>query len=117
MLLKTQKIWMWIFGAMFVIPEILFFTTPSSVLSFMTNFSGSNIPSPIYFLVSPQFFVDHNFYVFFALAIEWIGVLGLLALSVKFKKKIFVILSGLIFVWVSLVFYVSYVLSTMNPIM
>ena len=72
---------------MFAIPEVLFLTTPLSILSFVNNFSETNIKAPIYFLINSQFFTDHPIYPLSAVAIEWIGILGLLIISIKCKKK------------------------------
>ena len=109
MMKKTQKIWMWIFIAMFALPEILFFTTPLSILSIVNNFSETNIKSPIYFFINQQFFTDHPIYLFLILAIEWLGILGLLAMSIKFNKKILYILLGIILAWLSFIIFVGYV--------
>ncbi len=105
-----QKIWLWIFGAMFIIPEILF----SFVLSIL-DFLKVNINPLIYFFINNQFFIDHPIYLLFANAIEWAGVLGLLVMSIKSKKIVFIFLLTAILLWLSLDFYFGYVLTiTMN---
>ncbi len=110
MMSKTQKIWLWIFGAMFVVIEILF----SFILS-IVGFFGKNI-SPLYmFFVSQQFFIDHPLYLLVANAIEWAGVLGLLIISIKSKKRVLIVPLVIILLWLSLDFYLGYVLTiTMN---
>ena len=115
---KIQKIWMWIFIAMFAIPEILFYFTPLSILSFINNFSETNIKPIAYSFVNPQFFTDNPIYLLLFLAIEWLGVLGLLIMSIKSKKKILSILLGIIILWLSFLIPISfiliYVFSTMS---
>lgn len=106
---KPQKIWMWIFIAMFAVPEILF----SFVLSFV-DFLGKNI-APLYLLFTPyHFFIDHPVYLLIAEAIEWLGVLGLFVISIKNKKLIFVILLGIVLLWLSVNFSMGYIISTMT---
>ena len=107
---KIQKIWLWIFVAMFAIPEILFSFTPLSILSFINNFSETNIKPIAYFFVNPQFFTDNPICLLFFLAIEWLGVLGLLIMSIKSKKKLFIILLSIVLLWLSFIFFVGYVI-------
>jgi hypothetical protein len=114
---KTQKIWMWIFIAMFTIPEILFFFTPLSILSFTNNFSPTNIKPIAYSFVNSQFFTDHPGYLLVAIIIEWLGALGLLIISFKSKKKIPSVMLLVVLLWLSFLIFVGYVLSTMSPIL
>lgn len=88
MISKTQKIWLWIFGAMFLIPEILFLNIPVSISSFLNNFSESSIKSPIYYFFSEQFFTDHQAYIMWELYVEFIGALCLSILLFLTNKKI-----------------------------
>lgn len=115
---KMQKIWLWIFIAMFAIPEILFYFTPLSILSFTNNFSQTNIKPIAYFFINSQFFTDNPAYVLFFLAVEWFGVLGLLAMSIKFKKKIFIILLSIFMLWLSFLIIsfliIQHIFSTMS---
>lgn len=111
---KIQKVWMWIFIAMFAIPEILFFTTPSFILSIINNFREVNVNPPIYFFISPQFLIDHQLYTILSLVVEWLGVFGLFMLSMKFNKKLFIILLGIVLLWISLIVFLGYVFSTMS---
>ena len=113
---KMQKVWMWVFIAMFAVPEILFLTTPLSILSFTNNFSAMNINPPIYYLVNSQFFTDQPIYLLLVIAIEWVGVLGLLLIGVKSKKRIPTILLGIVLLWLSVDLYFAYIISTMGPI-
>ncbi|OGZ75275.1 MAG: hypothetical protein A3G45_02730 [Candidatus Staskawiczbacteria bacterium RIFCSPLOWO2_12_FULL_37_15] len=106
---KMQKVWLWIFIAMFAVPEILFFITPLSISSVINNFSGINIRPPIYLFISKQFLTDNPIYPLFAMVIEWVGILGLLIKSIKFNKKIVAVLLGIILVWLSFIIFVGYV--------
>ncbi len=109
MLSKKQKIWLGIFGTMFVVPEILF----SFVLSIVV-FLGITI-NPLYsFFINHQFFIDHSNYLLIANTVEWAGVLGLLVMSWKFKRKILVILLGIILLWLSIELYLGYIISNMS---
>ncbi len=114
---KVQKIWLWVFVAMFVVPEILFYFTPLSILSFLNNFSETNIKSPIYYVVGQQFFTDHIGYLLLAMGIEWFGILGLLIMSIKFKKKILIIGLAILLLWFSAIFGIVNMLSHMELVM
>jgi predicted neutral ceramidase superfamily lipid hydrolase len=109
MMTKTQKIWMWIFLAMFAIPEILFFNLISFPLYFLTKgnitmasliFGNSYLFSPFSFLV--------------ILCIEIIGALGLFVLSIKSNKKIMSVLLGAISLLLVAIFYFVYGASNMS---
>ncbi len=100
---------MWIFIAMFALPEILFLFTLSAF-----DFFGINIVPLSSILFGRQFFSDHPIYLLLAHILEWLGALGLLVLSIKFNKKIFVILFSIILLWLSVYLYFGYVISTMN---
>jgi len=104
MLTKKQKKWLWVFIAMFAIPEILFLITPLSILSFVNNFSATNITAPIYYIISQQFFVDNPAYLLLAIAIEWLGVVGILITSAKRRKKVFVVISAIFLLWLFIIF-------------
>jgi len=106
---KIQKIWMWIFIAMFAIPEILF----SFVLSFVEFFGMDIIPLYSFFF-KYHFFIDHPVYLLIAEAIEWIGVLGLLIMSVKSNKKILTFLLFIILLWISINFSMGYIIANMS---
>ena len=107
MLTKNQKTWMWIFIAMFAIPEITF------------SFIISLIPigmSPLYtVLINKQFFLDNPIYLLVSQFIELIGVLGLLYLSIKSKRKILSVLLSIVVLLLIFIAYVGFVVSfTMN---
>jgi len=109
---KLKKIWMWIFIAMFALPEILFSFTLS-----MVDFLGKNI-APLYvFFIGHQFFIDHPIYLLIANATEWLGVLGLLVISAKANKKILAVLLGIILLWLSIELYFGCVINNMNLVM
>ena len=114
MMSKMQKMWVWIFGAMFVVPEVLFLFTPLSLLSILGNFSQINLKPLLFFFVNPQFFADNPFYLFLALAFEWVGVLGLLILSIKFSKKILILLLGIFITWLLFLTFLSYAVINMG---
>jgi len=80
---KTQKIWMWIFGAMFLIPEILW----SPVLNFYYEFLQTSKTSYVQslrngFLQNP----DNINFLRITILVEFIGVLLFLFLLVKNKN-------------------------------
>ncbi len=109
MLSKMQKIWLGVFGAMFLIPEILFFNIVSyiSVLFFSREMSTiallflkNNSLSPTIFLI--------------ILFIEIIGVLGLLIFCIKFNKKLFSVILGIISLWLLFIFLFINILSHMS---
>jgi hypothetical protein len=102
---------------MFALPEILFFITPLSILSFFNNFSETNIKSPIYYVIGQQFFTDHIGYLFLAMGIEWLGILGLLIMSIKFKKKILITGLLIFLLWFSAIFGITNMLSHMELVM
>jgi hypothetical protein len=116
MMTKIQKTWMWVFIAMFALPEILFFNTPLALISLSSNFSASDINPPIYFLINPQFFIDYPVFSLLVMIIEWLGVLGLFVISIKFSKKIPAILLGIILLWLSVELYLGYIISSMSVV-
>lgn len=106
-----HKIWMWIFIAMFAVPEILF-----SFLLSIIDFSGKNI-IPLYsFIISHQFFIDNSIYLLIANFIEWLGALGLIIISIKHNKKILAFLLAIILLWLSVELYFGYAISNMGLI-
>ena len=97
---------MWIFIAMFALPEILFFTIPSSII----NYSGKNFLTLSSLFVDSQFFINNPRYFFADLIIELIAILGLLMISIKSGKKVSSLFLGIILLWlffVSLLAYLS----------
>jgi len=111
---KVQKIWLYIFGAMFLIPEILFLNIPLAIDAFLTNFSEARIKSPIYYLIDGQFFTDHSSFLIIALFIEWIGTLFLTILLAKLGKKSFAIIFGIISLFILFILYLTYAFSKMS---
>ena len=105
---KREKIWLLIFLGMFLIPEILFSFIFSSVL-FLFRI---NLPYVMGRLVGEQFFIDNKSYLFLALLIEILGILGLLIFNIKLNntksKVIFSVLLFILLTFVILVFYTAY---------
>jgi len=113
MLSKIMKIWMGIFIAMFAIPEILFSIIPSSII----NYSGKLFLTLSSLFFDSKFFINNPFYFFIIIIVEFIGVLGLLIISVKNKKIIFIILLTIILLWLLLVFFLGYMSNSVRLIM
>jgi len=102
---KLSKIWLWIFLAMFIVPEILFFTT----VSLIRSIAGESFFSVSSLIINYGVFFDNPFYLILIIALEWIGILGLLILCIKSRKKVLSVLLSVILVWLSYVFCVVYV--------
>lgn len=107
MLSKTQKIWLWVSGAMFLIPEILFFTTPLLIQSL----SGKSFLNLSSLFINYAIFFAHPLYLLLIIFFEWIGVLGLIILSIKLNKKILTTLSLIVLLWLSYAFCIVYITS------
>lgn len=106
---KKQKIWMWIFIAMFIVPEILC----SFLLSFL-EFLSIKI-NPLYlFVINRQFFIDFPAYLMVLNIIEWLGVLGLLIVSVKYKRILLIILWIIILLFLSVELFFGYIINSMG---
>lgn len=105
---KKQKISLVIFGAMFVVPEILFSFATSSFFSVVGNFSKTMTKPLAYILIGSQFFDSHPLFLFIILIIEWLGTLGLLIISFKSHKIIATILVGVLWLWISFIVFLSY---------
>ncbi|OGZ79174.1 MAG: hypothetical protein A2358_04245 [Candidatus Staskawiczbacteria bacterium RIFOXYB1_FULL_37_44] len=107
---KTQKIWMWIFIAMFAVPEILWGDIVKILkISFI----------PIY--KSVQYFTDKPGIAFLVIIVEIIGISGIFYLLNKKVKKINVVLKYildaiLVIIFFALVIslYLSYAVSRIN---
>ena len=109
---KTQKIWLWIFLAMFLIPEILFFTILSSII----NYSEKDFLTLSSFFINDRFFINNPFYFFIVLIFEWIGILGLLIINIKSKNKILAFILGIIFLWLSFISILAYISNSIELI-
>jgi hypothetical protein len=107
---KIQKIWLWIFGAMFLIPETLFLTTPSSII----NYTGKDFLTLIPLFVGERFFINNPSYFLSVLVIELVAIMGLLIMSIKNRKTIFSIFLIFILFWLLFVFFLGYVSSTIS---
>lgn len=108
MLSKMQKIWLWIFGAMFLVPEVLWGPLVKAL-----NFSFL----PIYGNV--QVFTESPMVAYLVVILEIIGVAGLIYLFNKIYRgsKLRYLLCGilvfiLIFLIISLLF--TYTISNMH---
>ena len=99
-----KKIWLWIFVAMFAVPEILFFTTPVLVESI----SGKSFLNLSSLVINYGIFLRRPLYLLFIIAIEWIGIFGLLMTAIK-RKKLLAIIPFVILVWLSFIFCIVYV--------
>src|SRR5687768_10307584 len=108
MLSKMQKTWSWIFGAIFLIPEIIFFTIPSTIINYSTKGDFLALYS---FFVNRSFFIDNWSYAFVVLTIEIIGVLGLFIISIKSRQKVFAILLILVLLWLCFIAFIGYISS------
>ncbi len=110
---KMQKIWLWIFIAMFVVPEILFLTIPSSII----NYSGKDFLTLSSFFVNSRFFINNPLLFFVTLIVELLGVIGLITLSVKSNKKTISILLTIILLWLSFVLFLGYLSNSINLVL
>ena len=104
---KTQKIWLWISVAMFVVPEVFFSFLTLSVISFF----GKDFLPLITKFIDQQFFTDHPIYLIYALAVEVVGVLILAIISFQRNKKPVAIFLSIIFLWLTFVLYMGYMIS------
>jgi len=113
MLSKMQKIWLGIFGAMFLIPEILFSTIPSSIV----NYSGKDFLTLVSFFIDSRFFINNPGLFFITLLIEIVGLIGLLVLSIENKKIVLSIILIIILIWLFFISFLSYVSNSISLIM
>jgi len=112
---KSQKIWLWVFIIMFIIPEIFFsfiFSWVPGVSHFVNNHFFYE------YFIDPQFFVDNPIFLFIALSVEFLGALGIFIWNIKFnysKYKIFLTIPiFFILVFLAFVFYVGYAVTHIN---
>jgi len=109
MMTKTQKIWMWIFIAMFAIPEILW--SPVSNFYYeltQTSKSGGTHPFRYNFLQSS----DNLGYLKFVITLQFIGLLLILFYLLKNKyisnkliRYLFVVLLTILLVLIGFALY------------
>jgi hypothetical protein len=114
MISKNQKVWLWVFGAMFVVPEVLFWFTPLAIMSFLNNFSSTSVKPLIYYFLDQQIFIDNLGYLFVILFLEWVGLFGLMILGIRLKKKLLSILLFIALIWVTLILSLAYAISNMG---
>jgi len=96
---KTQKIWMGIFLAMFLVPEVLFL----NIIYFSAYFLGGSIVMPISLMLGANYTVS-SFFFLLALAVEIVGTIGLSVLSIKANKKVAAVLFMIISIWLIFIF-------------
>lgn len=108
---KKQKNWLWIFIAMFAVPEILFL----NIISFILLFFGSKIPTIFSLIFKDYYFNPMSFSII--IIVEFIGALGLFIFSIKFNKKLFAILFGIILLCLFFIFSFIQAFSQMNFIL
>jgi hypothetical protein len=103
---------MWVFIAMFAIPEILF----SSIFLSVANLMGTNFNTLSSIFINDKIFSDKPIYLLIILIVEFIGALGLFVLTIKFNKKLFAILLGVVLLWLFIIFSIAYIYSNMSII-
>ena len=117
MMTKAQKIWLTIFGLMFLIPEFLW----SPILNFyyelsQTGSSGGTHPLRYNFLQNS----DNLIYLKFVVFIQLVAILLFSLSLVKVRKNLraisYLILLGLSLIIFCSAFFVFYVISTFNPV-
>ena len=108
MLSKKQKVWLWIFGAMFLIPEILF----SGIASLIALLFGKELGSLYSIGINKNIFPDSSLVLILGIAVEFIGALGLFIFSFKNKKFILTFLMGVVLVILFILF--AYIFSVSN---
>lgn len=113
MLSKIQKTWLWIFGAMFVVSEVIFSIIISSIVNW---FNGEEFITLHSFFIDSRFFINHWPYFFGVLIIEMVGVLGLFIISLRLRKKMQLILLGIIFLWLIFIFFIGYLSNSINSV-
>jgi len=110
---KMQKKLLWLFGAMFLIPEILF----SIILSSIVNYSGKDFLTLTSIFVDSRFFINNPTYFLIILIIELIGITGLLFLSIKNRRKIMSTILIIILLWLIFIFFLGSVSGSINLLM
>ncbi|MFA5990986.1 MAG: hypothetical protein WC794_01925 [Candidatus Doudnabacteria bacterium] len=106
---KVQKIWLGVFLAMFLVPEILW----GPILGLMSNY-GENIILPIF---KNSQFIENNVVVMnFILISELVAVIGMGVINFKYCKsnKIVKITSGVIIILVT--FYLIFATYLFNSL-
>jgi len=111
---KIQKIWLWIFIAMFAIPEILW----SPVINFIYIFVKNSDPAQL-FRVNFLTEAGPSFLYRAIVLVQLIGICGFLFIIVKntkniFKKWQYYILLVLGLILVLLTFFVFYLITFLN---
>lgn len=110
MISKIQKTWLWVFGAMVILPEVLF----SPIISFTLFLTKINFNSLYSLGVKASLLPDSLTWLLAAIIIELIGSGGLFILNLKLGQKGFMILFGLAFVYLCFILFFVYSLSHMG---
>jgi hypothetical protein len=102
---KSEKVWLWASLAMFLVPEILFFTSPALIMS-LNGKSFSEINSLV---IRYDIFFDYPVYLLIIIAIEFLGILSLLIFSIKKRKILFAVLLFSILIWLFFIFALCHI--------
>lgn len=113
MISKMQKTWLWVFSGMVIVPELVFSILPSSVI----NYSGKDFLTLTSLFVDDRFFINNPSYFLFTLIVEIVGVIGLLVISIKYRKKVFITFLVAILLWLLFILFLGYVTSTIQLVM
>lgn len=79
---KIQKTWLWVFAAMFVVPEVLWSPVGNLISDILQNSNNVIILRPNFLTNS-----DNTNYLLFFLGIQLIGIVGTLFLTWKIKSN------------------------------
>jgi hypothetical protein len=112
MLSKLQKNWLWVFGLMFLIPEILFSTLLSSII----NYSKYDFLTLSSIFFDKRFFINNPFFFYSTLIIELLGLFGLLIISIKNKKILYSLIIFMNILWFLFLFFLEYITNNINPV-
>ena len=104
-----QKGLLWLFGAMFLVPEILFL----NLISFPLYFMGIKFSAPVLLLIGSDYSFT-PFYFLSILGIEILGLFGMSFISFKLNKKILSLFLGIIIFLLCVIFYFVYGASRMS---
>ena len=108
MLSKIQKIWLWIFGGMFIVPEVIWSPVINLIYNLLQNSNNAKI-------LRPNFLTDtDNLYILlYVLCIQFIGILGSAIIitrgKMSFKFKILLVLPMLVLLLITgLILYIAF---------
>ncbi len=101
---KTQKIWMWVFLAIFLIPEVLW----SPIINVLTSFFGNGKNNPQIFRKNFLTLYANENLLKIVITVQLIAILLFLFKIIKNKKNI-----GLSLFWFFLIFGVLFCVCTL----